>query len=275
MKLKKDYGAASSKGKVRSKNEDSILLSRKLDLIAVADGMGGHRGGEIASKMATDTIKQILLDIDAKIITNKHKSKTMSAVANNLLLAFKHANLRILNSSHKDSKHKGMGTTLTAALVHEDRVCIAHTGDCRGYLYRKNTLSQITTDHSLVNEHLQKGVMTSKQAKNSKVHHILTQALGVVKNPRFDILELPVNVGDILLLCSDGLFKQLKDEKIAKILSLDTTAQTVCRKLVEEANNAGGGDNISVAAVKFHPPSIANEIGHKIKKLLNTRNNGQ
>jgi protein phosphatase len=268
MKFKIEYGFLSHKGKARKKNEDSVLVSPEFALAAVADGMGGHKSGHIASKLATKVFKKVISDMQEGLIISKAKKPKISYTADKLFIAAKQANKVILKEAQKHQKNKGMGTTLSAIMLSDNNASIIHIGDSRIYLFRKNKLSQLTKDHSLVTEQLDKGFITKEEAQVSTMQHILTQALGVHKNPHFDIIELKVFVGDILLVCSDGLFKPLDNGQIFKILSAKISMQHVCQKLINSANAKGGPDNISAIAMKLNPPPLSHKIKETVKNLF-------
>lgn len=263
MNFKPEYALLTHKGRTRKKNEDSIMVAEELNLAAVADGMGGHNAGDIASKTAVKTIKKIISDIEEGLVPNKSQKLDTSQNTDKLLFAVRQANRIILKKSEENPENKGMGTTLTAVMIAENRASIVHIGDSRIYLFRKNKLSQLTTDHSLVTEQLGKGVITKEEARNSAMQNILTKALGTHKHPCFDTVELTLFTGDILLLCSDGLFKPMSNKRISKILSQNGSARYLCRTLINTANAKGGPDNISAIVIKLNPL-----LTHKIKETV-------
>lgn len=265
MNFKTEYSFLTHKGRVRKKNEDSILVSREFDLAAVADGMGGHSSGDIASKIAVKTIKQVVSDIENKNIPTSNLKLDLSRNTDKLLLACRLANKKILEKASKNPQNKGMGTTLSAMLLRKNKAYTIHIGDSRIYLLRKNTLSQLTCDHSLAAEQFGKGVITKDEARNSAMQNVLTKALGITKYPKFDISETKVLAGDILLLCSDGLSKTLENKQIARILTQKKPIQKICRTLVNRANAKGGPDNISVVLIKLNPPPLSEKIKQSVK----------
>jgi protein phosphatase len=228
------WATGSHRGRIRENNEDSVYpeTSGKTEgklVVAVADGMGGHVGGEIASRLAIDAITS---DPDLPI------AQRVSA-ANHLILAEVAARPQL----------RGMGTTLTAAeLLPPGSLEIAHVGDSRAYLLRGSTLEQLTDDHSVVAEYLRAGSIRPEDVPTHPQRSILTRALGLYGNIEVDVIEADVQPGDRLLVCSDGLTSMIGDEQIAVTLGQGTPEEAVWT-LIEAANQAGGHDNVSLAVV--------------------------
>jgi serine/threonine protein phosphatase PrpC len=235
--LKLAWASSTDKGRVRRINQDSIYADGKL--FAVADGMGGHAGGEVASKLAVDTISELSSD---------------SGALEGFRASFLEANRRILSEASHSQTLKGMGTTLTAALlVKEDGLeyfLVQNVGDSRVYLFHRGELQQITRDHTFVGELLRSGSITEEQAAHHSQRHVLTKALGVEPVVDADVFKVMPTEGDILLLCSDGLINHVKDAEIESILSGSNTLQEKADQLIESANLSGGTDNISVVLVE-------------------------
>ncbi|AZR72959.1 hypothetical protein BBF96_05855 [Anoxybacter fermentans] len=232
-----DYGVRSDVGKVRTINQDSYLaLDGDIKIFAVADGMGGHKAGEVASAMAIETIRQYqgqredIRQMLKDIIMDAHK--------------------RIYERQLNDPACQGMGTTLTIAVIKENLLYIGHVGDSRVYLYRDQDLLQITTDHSLVNELLKNDQISEEEAKNHPHKHILLQALGSGNELNVEINCFSLERSDIILLCTDGLNNMLTKEEIIQILKGEGSLQEKSELLVEAANNKGGLDNITVILFK-------------------------
>ncbi len=225
-------GVVSDCGMVRSANEDSFLL--RPGLYAVCDGMGGARAGEVASQMACLG----LLSVDPP-----------SAGTQGLREAILKANTAIIQRSTSESELLGMGTTLTAALLADDTLLIAHVGDSRAYLLHEGVLAQVTEDHSWVGEMIRRGDLTREQAARHPHRSVITKALGtdMVLDP--DMLELTVTPGDRVLICSDGLTGMVGDETIARIMERGDDAQTTAQELVDAALQNGGEDNVTVIVV--------------------------
>lgn len=231
--------ALSEVGLVRKENEDGYLVSVERGLFVVADGMGGHAGGQLAS----GTVIRVL---DEEIALPSASDNCEEALFDTLLKA----NNIILNKGQDEAYH-GMGTTVTAAMFHAEVLYIAHIGDSRAYLFREGNLSLLTQDHSLVNELLQKGELTLEEAQNHPRRNILTRALGTIEFPKIDLFDLPVQVGDLLLLCTDGLYNQVHDEEIESILSSGASLRERVEKMVNLALERGGNDNITVVLVQY------------------------
>ena len=245
-----EFGSMSHTGQVRSHNEDSIAVNSDLGLAILADGMGGYNAGEIASAMATSTaarvIEKQLLAEDATAITTPDQF-----IGQLLGQAAAAANTAIFEAASKKAEFGGMGTTLVIMLFYEDAVAVAHIGDSRAYRLRNRTLTQITRDHSLLQEQLDAGLINAEQAKFSQHKNLITRAVGVENTLETDINVLAVVPDDLYLLCSDGLSDMLTDGKIVDIVEAHIDNPTeAARKLVERANEEGGRDNISVILVR-------------------------
>lgn len=234
--------SATSVGKVRPVNEDAFFVSppdKSGSLLAVvADGMGGHNAGEVASSEAINVIKDVVLD-------NEHNAKEM------LIEAINSANSTIYNMSLDKQALYGMGTTITACVIEKDKVTAAQVGDSRLYLIRDEMITQITKDHSLVEMLIENGSITKEDAKHHPQKNVITRAIGTDKEVTADIYEFSICKGDIILLCSDGLVNMVEDEKILSIITRSRTFEKTADKLIAEAENAGGNDNITVILIKF------------------------
>lgn len=225
-------GGATDRGRVREGNEDGYLLEPRLRLFAVADGMGGHRGGEVASATALETLRSHL-----------------RAGGGDLLDAVRRANRAVLERAATDTALTGMGTTLTAALGTDEGVTLAHVGDSRAYLLRAGVLRRLTTDHSLVGELVREGRITEAEATMHPYRSVVTRALGVDDALEVDIVPVPLEPGDRVLLCSDGLTSMLPDTTIAEVLAAEADPTRAANRLVDLANEAGGEDNITVVVI--------------------------
>lgn len=231
-------GSATDVGLVRSNNQDQYLVAP--GLYAVADGMGGHAAGEVASETAIEALRDAF----------EHTVHT----AESLVSAAKTANRAVWDQARANRGMLGMGTTLIALAVVEDRgtatgMAIAHIGDSRAYLYRRGSLRQLTTDHSLVQELIDDGQITPEQAAVHPQRHVLTRALGVEPTVEVDLLRLAPQHGDRYLLCSDGLPREASDEQIAAVLSRFADPAEAAKELVALANSKGGSDNVTVVVV--------------------------
>ncbi|WDV47641.1 Stp1/IreP family PP2C-type Ser/Thr phosphatase [Clostridiaceae bacterium M8S5] len=241
------FGVCSDIGKIRTVNQDLYYNSecKELPLFVVADGMGGHNGGETASYLAIKTIKEMI---------NKHKEELINKeiqIPKFIQDVFKEANSVIYKEGNNNKILYGMGTTLTAIYFSEKSAIIGHVGDSRAYLLKDNKLIQLTQDHSLVAELVKNGSISSEEAKNHPQKHVITRALGTNKHLKFDMFEREIEIGDTYMLCSDGLTNMLDDEEIKKVLSTINDPQEMCDCLIEKANQHGGDDNITVLTIKI------------------------
>jgi PPM family protein phosphatase len=230
--MKVVVGSATDIGQVREGNEDSLLIVEPL--YAVADGMGGHRGGEVASTLALETVQQLF---------EQRQGSLADQVAE--------ANRAVFERSRNDRSVSGMGTTLTAALVDGDRVHLAHVGDSRAYLFRGGELRLLTEDHTLVHKMVVEGEITAEEAETHPHRSILTRALGVDQSVIVDEGDIEVADGDRILLCSDGLTGMVTDGQIREILAEAAEPQGAVDRLVTVANRAGGIDNITAIVLDF------------------------
>ncbi len=224
-------------GRVRDGNEDSLLVIEP-DVIAVADGMGGHAAGEVASQQALETVKSLLSD-DAAGLDEQ-------AVCAQLTMAVAAANRRVYGLS-KQAAYAGMGTTLTLARLAPDKVFYAHVGDSRLYLFSQGKLRQITLDHSLVAEMLRHGYLTEAEAANHPRRNVITRAVGTSDEVKIDCGVVEWQAGDAVLLCTDGLTSMLEDAQIESLLADGASdPEALVQRLITEANARGGKDNITV-----------------------------
>ena len=231
-------------GRVRKNNEDAFRFGRidnNVSWAVVCDGMGGAAGGQIASTTAADMVGK-------KIEKCYHKSMSESSIENMLLSAITTANVTVYDHAIADEFLNGMGTTIVCAVVKNGVACIAHVGDSRCYLIHDGEISQQTKDHSLVQEMLDRGEITKEEFEHHPIRNIITRALGVAEKVEIDFNTIEFGEGDVLLLCSDGLSGYVDE---AKMLSLfkKTPFERYPSKLIEEANLAGGKDNITAVAM--------------------------
>jgi protein phosphatase len=224
----------SDPGLTRTQNEDAMLMEPPL--YAVADGMGGHRAGEVASR-----------DALAALLENAPRQVDANALAR----AVRAANRAVIASAAKSRTRTGMGTTLTAAMVDGTRVLVAHVGDSRAYLLHDGTLTRITEDHSMVADLVRRGTITEEDARFHPQRSVITRALGSDPEMAADVFEVTASIGDRLLLATDGLTGMLQDDYIAEILTQESDPDAAAAKLVEAANRAGGYDNITVVIVQI------------------------
>ena len=236
------YGTVSDQGKVRSSNEDSYAANLKNRVFLVADGMGGHAAGEIASQIAAATFEEV-----AAVRLNEGKPSDEI-----LISAAQEANSRIYQAQRMKAELAGMGSTLTALSIREGKYYIAHVGDSRAYLLRDGALQQMTRDHSLVWQLYETGVLRKDELSSHPQKNLITRSIGPHPQVEIDLEEGDVREGDIYLLCSDGLTDMVSDENICRILSTpDQTPRELGEALVQAANLRGGADNITVVVVRI------------------------
>lgn len=247
-----ETASATDTGKARSHNEDAIAADAAIGMAVLADGMGGYNAGEVASGMAVALVSSELRDGVAR--TNLHGLRQTEGDQQAIRLlrsAVAKANASIYETANSQPQYAGMGTTLVAALVRDNRLTVAHVGDSRLYLMRDEKLSQVTRDHSLLQEQIDIGMITKEAARRSQNKNLVTRALGVEPEVEVEINTYDVQPGDIYLLCSDGLNDMVEDEDIELALnSLGSNLPLAASQLVEMANDNGGRDNVSVVLLK-------------------------
>lgn len=239
-------------GKMRTNNEDAFLADDGLGLYAVADGIGGQEGGEVASHMAVETLSSVLHD---KLSDNRGvPSSSISSETNQYLSALRDAvtlaNASIFKEAAQNPALAGMGTTVTAILLRLQTAVLAHVGDSRAYLLRDGTLKQLTDDHSFVAEQMRAGLISPEQAWMSPYRHVITRSVGIHPDIHADLSTFEVKQNDRLLLCTDGLTEMVRDDEIARILGGETPP-IAAESLVRRANDNGGVDNITAVVVRI------------------------
>ena len=231
-------------GRLRKLNQDYVFTSEVPvgtlpDLFIVADGMGGHKAGEYASKCAVETM--------VSQINSSMERGSIRVISN----AIREANRRVRNKAMSDDNYFGMGTTLVVATIEDDGLCVANVGDSRLYLISNGEIRQVTVDHSLVEEMVQMGELERKSARNHPDKNIITRAVGVMEEVDPDFFEVEdLVVGDMLLMCSDGLSNMLEDKEMLGIIEGEGTLKEKAQRLVAGANMNGGRDNITVILVR-------------------------
>jgi PPM family protein phosphatase len=252
-----DFGARSDPGRVRENNEDSFRLAPELGLFVLSDGMGGLEGGEIASRLAVETViahcEQAQADPSLAVF-GKHIDGVSDA-SNRLASAVRLANTEIYEKAKTRGSKAVMGATIVVLRFVEDRVCLAHVGDSRAYLLRDGQFDQLTEDHSFVADQVRRGMLTEEEASRSRMHNVLTRALGIDPAVEVDVSEELLMDGDTYVVCSDGLFRELSGAQISGLLEETDDAQRAASRLVDMANEAGGGDNITVIVLRNSPKS--------------------
>ncbi len=240
------------KGRSRKNNEDSFFSDQDLGLFIVADGLGGYAAGDVASRMAVEALSDYIRRScsGSEPLIGPSDSRWSDA-SNRLVSGIRLANQRICEAAKNNPSWQGMGTTIVAALADGDRLNIAHAGDSRAYLVRSGAIKQLTDDHSIVAEKVRKGLMSKAEAAASGNRNVITRALGYDDALEIDVTEIDIRGGDRLLLCSDGLSTMVSDDETLMIIASDDVPESVCTRLVNEANNHGGKDNIAVVVVFF------------------------
>ena len=240
--MKMDSWYLTDKGLRRDSNQDSCLINKELGLFIVADGMGGHSGGEVASSIAVETVQDVMLQPDAM----KKPPREL------LQKCYEQASARIYDKAAFESPElAGMGTTMVIGHVRDNNFYIGNVGDSRCYLFKKPYLFQLTEDHSLINEQLRAGVMSEEQVMQYVGRNVITRSVGYERDVYPDIIEREVSPGETYLICSDGLSSLVPDEKICEILNKNTPDKAA-KACVEQALANGGDDNVTVMLVHFH-----------------------
>jgi len=239
-------------GRQRQHNEDSFLVEQDAHLFLVADGMGGHAAGEIASRIAVDSISEFILHTKEDDGTWPHAyDEHYKRSTNRLMAAVRLANTRVLEAMRKDARLRGMGTTVVACLADDETMSFAHVGDSRAYLIRGDQLSRITNDHSWVFEQVQAGMLTEAEAEKHPLRNVITRALGGALQVTPDASEIEMKSGDVYLLCSDGLTGMVPEDEILRVVTQsDGDLEHACQLLIEAANERGGLDNVTAILVR-------------------------
>jgi protein phosphatase len=247
-----EIATCSDPGMVRSHNEDSIAADPVNGLVVLADGMGGYNAGEVASGMATTVIVNEIRQILASAKPYDVDSRTSEEIAARLVREqVLKANTSIYQAAQSQPQYAGMGTTLIVCLFYDNRMLVAHLGDSRLYLLRDGNFSQVTRDHSLLQEQIDSGIITPEQAKRAQHKNLVTRALGIDPIVEPEIHEYAAKAADIYLLCSDGLCDMVDDEDIGMTLqTLGGNLKLAAQQLVQMANDNGGRDNVSVILVR-------------------------
>ncbi len=240
MTLQYTAAALTDRGRRRSSNEDAFGYSVEDGVYVVCDGMGGAAGGEVASTLAVEQVLRLLAEFRSAV--QAPQPGTLEQVVAEAVDA---ANSAIHTRAQRSLRLSGMGTTLVAAVADAERLWVVNVGDSRCYRLRGRRLEVCTQDHSLIEEQVRMGRMSRAEAARSPLRHIITRALGTQRQVTPDLFELEPEPGDLYLLCSDGLTRELKDEEIAAILDTGGSLEERCRALVQAANRAGGQDNIT------------------------------
>jgi len=239
-----EAAALTDVGQVRTSNEDAFGYCLEEGVFALCDGMGGAAAGEVASRIAVDTLINQLCAADS----HENRRKVLEE-------AIASANQIVHARAEREAALHGMGTTLVAVAIGGDRALVGHVGDSRCYLYRRGELSRLTHDHSLVDEQVRLGQLTQDEADHSPLRNVITRAIGTQTSVSADIAELALEPDDILLLCSDGLTKELPDDRIEAMLADDGDLDGLCGRLIDAAKAAGGHDNVTAVLAKVRTPN--------------------
>ena len=247
-----EISSATDPGMVRSHNEDSVAADAANGVVVLADGMGGYNAGEVASGMATTVIvtemQQVMTKVQPYEIDEKNGQQVAARMVRDQVLK---ANTSIYQAAQSQPQYAGMGTTLVVCLFFDNRVLVAHLGDSRLYLMRDGRFSQVTRDHSLLQEQIDSGLITPEQAKHAQHKNLVTKALGIDPSVEPEIHEYPAKPGDVYLLCSDGLCDMVEDDDIAlAVQTFGNNLKMAASHLVQMANDNGGRDNVSVILVR-------------------------
>ena len=255
MQIKAD--GQSDVGRVRSSNEDAWGVFPDLRFFTVADGMGGHAAGEIASHMAVDTMHDFIQSSarSSEVSWPADVDSNLPLPVKRLVAAGKLANEKIYQTSHSNPKLGGMGTTMVSVLMDQDTAYVAHVGDSRAYLIRDGKIQRLTEDHSLMNDYISQGLLKIEEAGQHPLRHVITRALGSSGKVDVDVKTVPLSDGDAFLLCSDGLSNLLTDEEM-RINGLDSLQdpRAACQRLIDLANKKGGEDNVTVVLITSTRP---------------------
>jgi protein phosphatase len=245
--MKLSAAARSDVGMRRTANEDAYALAPELGLYLVADGMGGHVAGQLASRLAAEHTVEALALVADRSATLTEKLRYCVAAANHHVFA----------TAQGKPEVAGMGTTLVALLAGGGRFALAHVGDSRAYLVRGGRIRQLTDDHSLVAELVRRREISPDDAHGHPHRHVLTRAVGVRRSVDPDLAELTPAPGDVIVLCSDGLTTLVQDPEIAALVASESDLDEVCERLVALANARGGDDNVTVALVRCDEPELS------------------
>ncbi len=232
------------RGMVRERNEDAFLVENDLNLYVVADGMGGAAAGEIASRIFVSSAEEVFL-------TGVRQGKSPRELVET---AFHHAQQRMLEHVNEFPEHEGMGCTGEVLTFDAGKFYLGHVGDSRTYIWRKGELRLLTIDHSLVQKHIDEGLITKEEGEHYRFRNVLYRAVGQEEELEVDLISEAVNDGDLFLLCSDGLLKEVPEAEIAQYLEMNVSLEQIGRSLVNLARDRGGRDNITVVLCKINFP---------------------
>lgn len=237
-------GFKTDKGKLRGGNEDSIFVMPEQNLYIVADGVGGHNSGELASRMAVGYMAQY---VSLHAIS---EAKTQKDLRDYFKTCFEGANELVFQKSNEETNNSGMATTSVLCYIRDNLAYVVNVGDSRAYLVRDGIVRQVTEDHTYINEMVQSGLITAEEAKDRPDKNMITRAIGGEKSIQPDFFSFEVCSDDIVILCTDGLYGEITEGKIARTVAKTKSMHGLAKTLVDEANKNGGKDNISVICIK-------------------------
>ncbi len=250
-------------GLQREHNEDSFVVLKEYDLFVVADGMGGHRAGDVASRIATETISEFFKSTANEDVTWPfHFDTNLSEEENRLLTGIRVANRQIFERSTRSREYHGMGTTVVGAMFspRKRRMFIGHVGDSRCYRVRGGVIQLLTRDHSLVNDYLLAMPDLTEEQRNELPKNVITRALGMQDQVVVDLQHDDPTNGDTYVLCSDGLSGMITDDEIQRIVASSADIRDVCRKLIQRANERGGEDNITAVVIRIEDETVEEPV---------------
>jgi protein phosphatase len=251
--LRIEVAGETNVGMKRTHNEDNFSILEESGLYIVADGMGGHASGEVAAKMAVDSLKEFFSATanDPERTWPYKMDRSKGYEENRLITGIKLANLRIYESAQRDPRQRGMGTTIVTMFAVEDGVYIAHVGDSRIYRVRDANIEQLTEDHSLLNDYIKMKRLTPEEIANFPHKNVIVRALGMKDTVKVDTRFEQPRAGDVYLLCSDGLSGPVADDEILQTCGGNSDLKSAATKLIERANANGGPDNITVVLARW------------------------
>ena len=248
------YAGSTHVGMKRSHNEDNFFLLAEENLYIVADGMGGHASGEVASQIAVETLANFFIDTsrDREITWPYKEDRHLTYDENRLITGVKLANRRVYETAQSDPRYKGMGTTIVSLVCSSGGTFLGHVGDSRGYVIRNGAIAQVTEDHSLLNDYLKVHKLSQEEIEHFPHKNVIVRALGMKEAVTVDIHRIEPKPGEVYLLCSDGLSGMVDDADILAIVEAGRgDLEKTCQGLIAKANAGGGVDNVTVVLVEF------------------------
>ncbi len=248
-----EYAGETNVGLKRTHNEDNFAIFEEENLYVVADGMGGHASGEVASQMAVESLRDFFRATgeDPETTWPYKMDKSRKYEENRLIIGVKLANLRIYETAQRDARYRGMGTTIVSLLFIPDGAYLSHVGDSRIYRIRGGEIVQLTEDHSLLNDYIKMKKLTPEEIENFPHKNVIVRALGMKDSVKVDLLHEKPRRDDVYLLCSDGLSGMCSDEELLEIVVASNDLSSACHALIDRANEHGGTDNITVVLCRY------------------------